>query len=749
MTAVKGKPRMWSGALRFMAAAVSIALIPLMMPSRVIAYEMVAVGDPGNAADTTGLGAVAYEYWIGKYEVTIGQYTAFLNAVAAIDLNGLYDTRMTTDQRVAGIVRSGSDNNYSYSVSGPFGSVQVPEATASNRPISYVSWFSAARFANWLSNGQPTGPQGPATTENGTYDLSNWLSGTAPVVNATNPNTGLPPLYRVPTENEWYKAAFYKAGDISAGYWTYATQSDAAPSNVIGTGSNSANYAPGSPRRYSVTQSINASSSQNYLTDVGAFAGSPSAYGTFDQSGNVYELYDQGGQTDFSRYRGGGWDWTEVALSSFESHGVIPFNAYSNVGFRLASTVAPVPEPSTYATALAGLACGGYLVRRRRKRASPRRLLLLAAVVTAAVATAATPAFAELVNYEMVTVGDPGNAADTTGYGAVAYEYQIGKYEVTIGQYVAFLNAVAKDDPYGLFSPSMTAGLRVPWVGGGEATCVAGISRSGLPTSFAYTALGPTGYAPQGANSTLDRPVSFVSWFDAARFANWMSNGQPIGGPSPSTTEDGAYPLNGQVSGVVPVVNAINPNTNLSPAYCIPTTDQWYKAAYYDPALNGAIGGYHLYPTRSDDVPLNALGDAANSMNGILDFRRTVTQAEGVDSSQNYLTNVGAFTSSPSAYGTFDQGGNVQEWTDLDGLPGEWRQYRGADWSMHVDYSRSQYRRDVLASYESTYIAYDNAIGFRLATPVPVAVPEPSTYCMALAGLACGGYTMFRRRKRA
>ena len=29
------------------------------------------------------------------------------------------------------------------------------------------------------------------------------------------------------------------------------------------------------------------------------------------------------------------------------------------------------------------------------------------------------------------------------------------------------------------------------------------------------------------------------------------------------------------------------------------------------------------------------------------------------------------------------------------------------------------------------------------------AVPEPSTYTMAVAGLACGGYSMFRRRKRA
>jgi hypothetical protein len=60
---------------------------------------------------------------------------------------------------------------------------------------------------------------------------------------------------------------------------------------------------------------------------------------------------------------------------------------------------------------------------------------------------------AEAVNIEMVPVGNPGNAADTrydaTGFGSVGYNYQIGKYEVTVGQYIEFLNAVAKADPNG------------------------------------------------------------------------------------------------------------------------------------------------------------------------------------------------------------------------------------------------------------------------------------------------------------
>ena len=59
----------------------------------------------------------------------------------------------------ANIQRTGSSPNFSYSVA----------ADWANRPVNYVSFWDAARFANWLHNGQPTGPQGPGTTEGGAY----------------------------------------------------------------------------------------------------------------------------------------------------------------------------------------------------------------------------------------------------------------------------------------------------------------------------------------------------------------------------------------------------------------------------------------------------------------------------------------------------------------------------------------------------------------------------------------------------
>ena len=88
--------------------------------------------------------------------------------------------------------------------------------------------------------------------------------------------------YVIPTENEWYKAAFYKGGSTNAGYWHYATQSNTTPSNVLSaTGTNNANWdavAPGG-----LTDVLTAPAT--LYTPVGSFADSPSAYGTFDQAG--------------------------------------------------------------------------------------------------------------------------------------------------------------------------------------------------------------------------------------------------------------------------------------------------------------------------------------------------------------------------------------------------------------------------------------------------------------------------------
>lgn len=86
-----------------------LLILPSAISALAVTIDTVPVGDVGNANDSGNLyGGVAYGYSIGKYEVTVGQYTAFLNAVAATDTYGLYNPSMATDLNIAGIARPGT-----------------------------------------------------------------------------------------------------------------------------------------------------------------------------------------------------------------------------------------------------------------------------------------------------------------------------------------------------------------------------------------------------------------------------------------------------------------------------------------------------------------------------------------------------------------------------------------------------------------------------------------------------------------
>ena len=186
----------------------------------------VNVDDPNNTAFSNGptstfpsIGSVSYNYKIMKFIVTNAEYVLFLNSIAKTDPNIAYNTNMNLASR-GGITRSGTSGNYVYTAKNNFG----------NKPASFINWYRAARFSNWLSNDRPSGTQNATTTEDGAYSLSG--NSGVPEKNTINPNTGLPPTYSLPSENEWFKAAYYKGGSTNAGYWIYATQSDSAPATV-------------------------------------------------------------------------------------------------------------------------------------------------------------------------------------------------------------------------------------------------------------------------------------------------------------------------------------------------------------------------------------------------------------------------------------------------------------------------------------------------------------------------------------
>lgn len=263
-----------------------------------------------------------YDFRIGKYEVTISQYTAFLNSVAASDPYGLYNVGMSTNMNVAGIARSGSSGSYTYSV-------MTNDGDSGNRPISHIYWFDAARFANWMHNGATNG----ASTETGAYNLNGASNG----IFLKNPDA----KWWIPSENEWYKAAYYKGGGTNAGYWRNAARSDLTPGNAVGAAANQANYRLN--LRFAVTQLTNFSAAQNYLTDVGAFINSYSPYGTYDQGGNVYEWTDAVTLSTNRQLRGG--DWLNISVP--ESNQRLSYPPTGTLGYQFGFRLATAPTQAT------------------------------------------------------------------------------------------------------------------------------------------------------------------------------------------------------------------------------------------------------------------------------------------------------------------------------------------------------------------------------------------------------------------
>ncbi len=313
---------------------------------------------------------------------------------------------------------------------------------------------------------------------------------------------------------------------------------------------------------------------------------------------------------------------------------------------------------------------------------------------------------AKALDIETVTVGNPGNGPSSSffGYGAVDYTYNIGKYEVTAGQYTGFLNAVATTDTYGLYSTDMSYG----YDGTG-----CRIQRSGSPGSYSYSV----------ASDFANRPVNYVSWGDAARFANWLTNGQLTGAQDLTTTEDGLYYLNGATSREA--LMAVTRKTGWG--YILPTLDEWYKAACHK--NDGATDHYFAYPTSSDSIPGRDMTEATNPGNNANYYDAFTTGY--LIGSPYYRTEIGEFELSDSPYGTFDQAGNVSEWGET------------ADAYLHRFAPSGAFYQPwhaLVSGHEFQEPQYDDyfGIGFRVAM-----VPEPATVIL----LALGGLFLARRRR--
>ncbi|MFZ4115529.1 MAG: SUMF1/EgtB/PvdO family nonheme iron enzyme [Chthoniobacterales bacterium] len=303
-----------------------------------INIECMLVGDPGNSADiVTQLGAVAATYYIGKYEVTVAEWCAFLNAVATQgDPHGLYDTRMTYDPLVASIeYQRNDDGSYHYN----------PITGRDLFPITYVSYHNALRFCNWYQNGQLNRQQGDQlaqmSTENGAYTF-NIVDGEEKALPSEDAR------YFLPTEDQWIKAAYYAGGGLDQKYWLYPTQHDAPPNH-----GDPANMIDDGEGFYSNIATV---SNNIVIRPVNFFEETQGAYGTRDMGGNVTEWITRIDRNNPEKFvpitRGASWaspsseDSRRTAAAQTYDHAAVALGN-NKTGFRIA-TLFPV-EASSYA----------------------------------------------------------------------------------------------------------------------------------------------------------------------------------------------------------------------------------------------------------------------------------------------------------------------------------------------------------------------------------------------------------------
>ena len=259
--------------------------------------ETVVVGNPGNQADTTGYGAVAYIYRIGKYEVTNKEYCEFLNAVNAVgEKNVLWRWQMGKKAN-GGITRDGEPGAYEYVVKEGMG----------NKPAVLMNWYETLRFCNWLSNGK-----GDAGTDTGPYKFTDeWGIMTIEMPDHATLAAGKKTQWVLASEDEWYKAAYYdpeKGGE--GGYWMYPSKGENPPEANLGS---------------------------EKAKDVGSYKDSPSPYGTFDQGGNVWE-WNETRQSGNCGIRGGSYWFNDSARYMLARTRYVtnpPEFVYDNYGFRV------------------------------------------------------------------------------------------------------------------------------------------------------------------------------------------------------------------------------------------------------------------------------------------------------------------------------------------------------------------------------------------------------------------------------
>lgn len=250
--------------------------------------DFVSIGNTNNTADTTGYGAVPYAYRISKYEIS-------------------HET----------ILKPGLANI----TAGPW---------TGKRPAATISWYEAAAFVNWLNTNSGYQAAYNLAFTNGGWSMQLWSSAEAWTAGGTNFFRHKDARYFLPSENEWYKAAYYNP--LGTNYFLYPTGNDTPPASGGGTNTNTAVYG------------LQASTTQQFLSAMSFVdqAGGLSPYGTMGQGGNLWEWTEtafDGLNDDSSDERTfrGGYAFADVTGLRSSSRFNLGPSTEDVVGFRVAS----------------------------------------------------------------------------------------------------------------------------------------------------------------------------------------------------------------------------------------------------------------------------------------------------------------------------------------------------------------------------------------------------------------------------
>ena len=284
-----------------------------------------------------------------------------------------------------------------------------------------------------------------------------------------------------------------------------------------------------------------------------------------------------------------------------------------------------------------------------------------------------------------VEIGSPNNADDTTGApspaGKVEYTYQMGKYEVS-------------EDMIEKFNASQSLEITKD---------------------------------TRGTN----KPATSVTWNEAARFVNWLNTSQGFQAAYNFTTAGVNDDIALWTSAEAWQLGGENLYRHRDAQYWLPSMDEWYKAAYYDPTDNT----YYDFPNGSDAAPTAVSSGTADNT---AVFNQTSAQGSAD------ITQAGGL----SPFGIMGLGGNVYEWEetsfDLNNSTGSsGRGVRGGgSWDFISSGLSSSFRIDDLPADVFTNV------GFRVASlSSPATVPEPGSL-VVWSAICVGGLCYRRRRAR-